>query len=111
MVRSLSAKREARRKRNLEDFARTQATQSTGMKGTAYKIPPGPTYREHLEDEITRAVKQWKKARASDTDPLQVRAMRGVIRGLCRALLIYEDSYHKDDKDKLLKLEKEFLND
>lgn len=104
-------KREARRKRNLEDYARTQQALPTGMKGTAYKIPPGPTYREHLEDEIKRAVAQWKKARSRDTDPLQVRAMRGVVRGLCRALLIYEDSYHKDDKEKLLKLEKEFLND
>src|SRR5690349_16097448 len=104
-------KREARRKRNREDFARTQAAMPIGMKGTGYKIPPGPTYREHLEDEIKRAVAQWKKARGRDTDPLQVRAMRGVVRGLCRALLIYEDSYHKDDKEKLLKLEKEFLND
>ena len=86
-----------------------QATHPVGMKGTAYKIPPGPTYREHLENEIARAVSNWKKARSSDTDPLQVRAMRGVVRGLCRALLIYEDSYHMNDKDKLMKLEKEFL--
>ena len=82
-------KREARRKRNLEDYARTQQALPTGMKGTAYKIPPGPTYREHLEDEIKRAVANWKKARSRDTDPLQVRAMRGVVRGLCRALLIF----------------------
>ena len=105
------AKREARRKRNREDFAKAQAAMPLGMKGTGYKIPPGPTYREHLEDEIKRAVANWKKARGRDVDPLQVRAMRGVVRGLCRALLIYEDSYHKDDKEKLLKLEKEFLND
>ena len=105
------AKREARRARNKADFARAQQAMPIGMKGTGYKIPPGPTYREHLEDEIKRAVAQWKKARGRDTDPLQVRAMRGVVRGLCRALLIYEDSYHKDDKEKLLKLEKEFLND
>lgn len=110
-----SAKREARRKRDREDFLRvtTQAVRN-------HKLPQGAsspgstagnTYREHLEDEIDRAVKQWKKARASDTDPLQVRAMRGVVRGLCRALLIYEDSYHMNDKDKLLKLEKGFLNE
>lgn len=107
----MSARREARRKRNLEDYARTQAAMPVGMKGTAYKIPPGPTYREHLENEIARSVANWKRARASDTDPLQVRAMRGVVRGLCRALLIYEDSYHMNDKDRLMKLEKEFLND
>ena len=107
----MNAKREARRKRDAEDFARVQATQLTGMKGTGYKIPPGPTYREHLENEIERSVKNWKRARASDTDPLQVRAMRGVIRGLCRALLIYEDSYHMNDKDKLLKIEKGFLSE
>lgn len=105
----MNAKREARRKRNREDFARIQESIPLGQKGTGFRVPAGPTYREHLEDEIDRAVKNWKKARASDTDPLQVRAMRGVVRGLCRALLIYEDSYHKDDKDKLLKLEKGFL--
>ena len=104
-------KREARRKRDREDFDRATRQAVSGRKIDGFHIPAGPTYREHLEDEIVRAVKQWKKARASDMDPLQVRAMRGVVRGLCRALLIYEDSYHKDDKDRLLKLEKEFLND
>lgn len=106
-----SSKREARRKRNREDFERATLQSIKGRKIDGFHVPAGPTFREHLEDEITRAVKQWKKARSSDTDPLQVRAMRGVIRGLCRALLIYEDSYHKDDKDNLLKLEKQFLSE
>lgn len=107
----MSARREARAKRDREDFARVQQSIPLGQKGTGFRVPAGPTYREHLEAEIRRAVMQWKRARSTDTDALQVRAMRGVIRGLCRALLIYEDSYHKDDKDRLLKLEKEFLND
>ncbi len=115
-------KREARRKRDREDFVRTttQAVTKAGLDKPMNKlgitdrgVNAGHTYREHLENEIERAVVQYRKARkgVGDLDPLQVRAMRGVIRGLCRALLIYEDSYHMHDKAKLAKLEKEFLND
>jgi len=101
----MNAKREARRKRNLEDFARTQEAMPTGQKGAAYKIPPGPTYREHLENKLDSACKKYRSL--PDGDP----TLRGVIRGLAIALLIYEDSYNMNNKQKLLKIERQFMED
>lgn len=133
---ALSA-RQARRERNREDFLRatTQAVQSSGNKMPHGTSAPGTnagnTYREHIEDEIRKAVRVYHRleAQALAIDPVnnpqdppvdswgpqgvehKRKAARGVIRGLCKALLIYEDSYNKDDKHALAKIEKEFLSE
>jgi len=132
--------REARRQRNREDFQR--ATQQAVLSNPDHHkalskmgitdqigTNAGKTYREHLEDEIRRAVRVTKRIEKEiadaqdnyDTDPwsekgVEVRrkAARGVLRGLCRALLIYENSYllsePLDFSKALIRLEKEFLN-
>jgi hypothetical protein len=126
---TLSA-RQARRERNREDFIR--ATRQ-GLKDNGHTkesltagVNAGATYREHLEDEIRKCVRVFHRLtkEALDletTDPKNSwgpegvehkrKAARGVIRGLCKALLIYEDSYNKDDKHALAKIEKEFLSE
>jgi hypothetical protein len=86
----------------------------------------GNTYREHLEDEIRKAVRVYHRLskEALDietTDPKNSwgpegiehkrKATRGMIRGLVKALLIYEDSYNMNDKNLLLRMEKEFLTE
>lgn len=132
----MSSAREARRARNREDFLRAtrQGLHEAGHhkhaeSGTA-GTNAGNTYREHLEDEIRKAVRVYKRieAQAVSVDPVnnpqdppvdswgpqgvehRRKAARGVVRGLCKALLIYEDSYNKDDKHMLAKIEKEFLD-
>lgn len=128
----MTSSREARRARNREDFLRAtrQGLHDAGHhkhaeSGTA-GVNAGNTYREHLEDEIRKAVRVYKRIEAQalsadpETNPVDSwgpqgvehkrKAARGVIRGLCKALLIYEDSYNKDDKHMLAKIEKEFLN-
>ena len=130
----MSSAREARRKRNRDDFVRAtrQGLADAGhhkLVDTAGKYA-GNTYREHLEDEIRKAVRVYKRieAQALALDPVnnpqdppvdswgpqgvehKRKAARGVIRGLCKALLIYEDSYNKDDIHALKKIEKDFLN-
>lgn len=132
------SQREARRIRNREDFQRaTQAAvhqhpslvKSLDKTGQLHDIGnyAGNTFREHLEDEIRKAVRvharlvkecqeladSFQKGDAWGEQGVEHKrkAARGVIRGLCKALLIYEDSYNKDDKSKLAKIEKEFLNE
>ena len=128
------SKREARRERNREDFLRATTAairQADPKHASVYRgqigINAGNTYREHLEDEIRKAVRVHKKLvdecqRMADNFETgnswgeqgvehKRKAARGVIRGLCKALLIYEDSYNKDDKLKLVRMEKEFLNE
>jgi len=129
----MSAARTARRERNREDFLRAtrQGLREAGhhkLVSTA-GVNAGKTIEEHLEDEIEKAVRVYKRieAQALANDPVnnpeaavdswgpqgiehKRKAARGVIRGLCKALLIYRDSYNKDDKHMLAQIEKEFLN-
>lgn len=125
------SKREARRVRNREDFVRaTTAAVATSKIPHGASTPgacAGNTYREHLEDEIRKAVRVHNRlvekcqamADSFETGDAwgeqgvehKRKAARGMIRGLCKALLIYENSYKKDNKSMLLKLEKEFLNE
>lgn len=103
----MNKKREARRKRDREDFIRATTAATSHYKRPAGTSSPGATagytYREHLENKLDRAVEVWRK-KPTDT-------ARGVIRGLAIALLYYEDSYHADDKSKLLKLERQFMEE
>lgn len=130
----MSASRTARRERNREDFLRAtrQGLREAGhhkLVGQA-GVNAGKTFEEHLEDEIEKAVRVYKRIeeKAARIDPVnnpqdppvdswgpegmehKRKAARGVIRGLCKALLIYRDSYNKDDKHMLAQIEKEFLN-
>jgi hypothetical protein len=126
------SQRQARRERDREDFLRatTQAVASSGNKMPHGSTEPGSnagnTYREHLEEEIRKAVRVHNRvtseiAKAADTHDVDLwsstglevkrKASRGVVRGLCKALLIYENSYEKDNKSMLIKMEKEFLNE
>lgn len=126
--------REARRARNREDFLR--ATRQGLANAGHHKlvatggVNAGNTYQEHLEDEIHKAVRVYKRieAQAAAIDPVnnptdppvdswgpqgiehKRKAARGVIRGLCKALLIYENSYDKDNMARLKQMEKEFLD-
>lgn len=127
--------REARRQRNREDAQRirqtavenipsqTKALNKMGISITDVGKYAGNTFREHLEDEIRKAVRVYRKlndqvtSAPSGTDlwgeaglEHKRKAARGVVRGLCKALLIYEDSYNKDDMNRLKQIEKEFLN-
>lgn len=129
----MSSAREARRARNREDFLRAtrQGLHDAGHhkhaeSGTA-GVNAGNTYREHLEEEIRKAVRVFKRIeqQALAVDPEDPnapsswgpqgvehkrKAARGVVRGLCKALLIYEDSYNKDDINRLKQIEREFLD-
>lgn len=105
---SIPNKREARRKRDQEDFIRATTAK---VKPTEYGTPgqhAGYTYREHLENKLASTVEAYDLAVARD-DKDKARTARGIIRGLAIALLIYEDSYSMNDKTKLLKLERSFM--
>lgn len=109
----MNAKREARRKRDREDFVRitTQRLEDVGQHkhATSGKVglAAGPTYREHLENKLEGACTRYREL----DDPMSEkgRVLRGMIRGLAMALLIYEDSYNMNDKAKLLKIERSFM--
>ena len=108
----MNAKREARRKRDREDFVRatTQRLEEVGSKhATSGKVglAAGNTYREHLEDKLEAACARYKKLDRPLSE--KGRVLRGMIRGLAMALLIYEDSYNMNDKAKLLKIERSFM--
>lgn len=103
----MNAKREARRKRDREDFVRaTQARVPAKLRADAGKHA-GNTYREHLEDKLEAACTRYRELDAPLSE--KGRVLRGMIRGLAMALLIYEDSYNMDDKAKLLKIERSFM--
>lgn len=107
---TLPSKREARRERDREDFLRaTRAKVPAKLREEAGRYA-GPTYREHLENKLTAACAKYREI-VNDTavPPSQVATVRGMIRGLAMALLLYEDSYSIDDKAKLLKLERSFM--
>jgi len=103
----MNSQREARRKRDREDFVRaTQERVPAKLRSEAGRYA-GPTYREHLENKLEAACTRYR-----DLDqPLSEkgRVLRGIIRGLAMALLLYEDSYSIDDKAKLIKLERSFM--
>lgn len=129
------SQRQARRERDREDFVRatTAAVQEADPKhASAYRgrigENAGNTYREHLEDEIRKAVRIYlrikheveqaaddKTAAADLWSPVGLevkrKAARAYLRGLCKALLTYEDSYNKDDKEKLVRMENGFLRE
>lgn len=102
---SVPTKREARRTRDREDFVRaTQQRVPAAQREHAGRYA-GNTYREHLEDKMSSAVDGWKTEEDHDKKAI----LRGMIRGLAIALLLYEDSYSIDDKTKLLALERSFM--
>lgn len=124
----MTSRREARRARNREDFERAtreglREAGHTKLLADAGKYA-GPTIRESIEDEIRKAVRVHNRIEGQvidapdDADLWSAtglehkrKAARGVIRGLCKALLIVETPYRKDDRDALLRMEKEFLNE
>jgi GTPase SAR1 family protein len=127
------SQRQARRQRDREDFLRatTQAVRAADPKhASAYHgrigENAGNTYREHLEDEIRKSVRVYRRIEAElktasdnhETDTwslkgieMKRKAARGYMRGLCYALLVYEDSSEKDNKALLVELEKTFLHE
>lgn len=89
-------RREARRKRDREDFVR-----ATTQAIAPYKIPlgssspganAGNTYREHLEDELKKYVRKYDALQdAGQKD--KAKTARGIIRGLAMAIALHENSY------------------
>lgn len=101
----LPKKREARQKRDREDFLRvTRSSVPAKFREEAGRYA-GKTYKEHLESKLVAAVESYETEDDSD----KARIKRGIIRGLAMALLIYEDSYNMNDKQKLLKIERSFM--
>lgn len=110
----MNAKREARRKRDREDFVRAT---TQGMKAAGHKPAPagtsapgacaGNTYREHLEDKLEATAGAHRRAKA-DNNEEKVQLYRGIIRGLAMALALYENSYDYSI-ERVKKIEKGFL--
>lgn len=105
---TIPKKREARRKRDREDFIRVTQQAVPAKYRLNAGVNAGPTYREHLENKLKGAVDSYNRATSSGDDD-KARTARGVIRGLAIALLVYEDSYSMNDKAKLLKIERSFM--
>lgn len=109
----MNAKREARRKRDHEDFVRatTQRLEAVGQHKHAVSgrvgANAGPTYREHLENELEKMVAKYTAAQARGDDD-KARTARGIIRGLAMALSLYENSYDYTTQ-RIVKTEKGFL--
>jgi len=107
----MNKRREARRKRDREDFIRATTEAVSGYKLPHGISPPGacagPTYREHLERRIEEMVKKYEAAEAAGLRD-KARTARGIIRGLAMALTLYEDSYNYSTQN-VLKVEKDFL--
>jgi hypothetical protein len=107
-------KREARAKRDREDFIRatTQAIANSGNKIPLGSSTPGAnagnTYREHLENELRKMVRKYDAMRDARVDPGRVRAQRGIIRGLAMALALYENSYDYT-VERIKQVEEDFL--
>ena len=107
----MSAKREARRKRDREDFVRATTQSLKDLKLRHDGTPPGAcagnTYREHLEEKIEGMVTAYNQAvKRKEKD--KAKTARGAIRGLVMALALYEDSYNYSI-ERVKKIEKEFL--
>jgi hypothetical protein len=106
-------KREARRKRDREDFIRatTQAVTATGQKIPHGTSSPGSTagntYREHLEDELRKMVRKHDAMLDANLKD-KAKTVRGIIRGLAMALTLYEDSYNYS-VERIKQVEDEFL--
>lgn len=98
----MNAKREARRKRDREDFERATTQAIKGRKYDGFRVPAGPTYREMLEDKLQAACTSY------DRDKTDTR--RGVVRGLAIALALYEDSYNYST-ERVKKIERQFMED
>lgn len=106
---SIPSKREARRARDKEDFLRaTRAKVPAKLREEAGRYA-GPTYREHLENKLASACAKYKQSEVRGEGYPQRDILRGMIRGLAMALLIYEDSYSMNDKAKLLEIERSFM--
>lgn len=135
------SQREARRIRNRADYERaTQANvaqhpshlKSLAKLGTpleAVGTYAGNTLQEHLEDQMKKAVRTYRKcqevvkAKAEELGPYvplwedsdyrkvaqREQTARGIIRGLATAILAYENSYNLGDMDAIKAIEKEFL--
>jgi len=104
---AIPTRRQARRERDREDFIRaTQARVPAKLREDAGKYA-GPTYREHLENELAKMVEKYNGARARG-DEDKTRTARGIIRGLAMALSLYENSYDYTTQQ-LVKIEKGFM--
>jgi hypothetical protein len=106
-------KREARAKRDREDFVRatTQAIRSSGNKLPLGTSSPGanagPTYREHLERELSKMSRKHDALLdAGQKD--KAKTARGIIRGLAMALALYENSYDYT-VERIKQVEEDFL--
>lgn len=101
----MNKKREARRKRDKEDFERVTQQSLAGRKFVGFHVPAGPTYREQLEDKLTAACEKYHHY-----EPEANPTLRGVIRGLAMALALYEDSYNYST-ERVKKIERQFMED
>lgn len=107
-------KRQARRDRNREDFVRatTQRLEEVGQHKHAVSgvvgANAGPTYQEHLEDQLALMVDKFKAAQARG-DEDKARTARGIIRGLAMALALHENSYDFTTQH-IVKIEKGFMS-
>jgi len=102
------SKREARRKRNREDQIRITQMKVPSEHRDKVGQTWGRTFREKLEDEITNHVKRMRKQKAEGNIDL-AKQTRITIRGLAKALALYE-RFHSLDSDVTFKtIEEDFL--
>lgn len=100
--------REARRQRNLEDAKRI--TQQAVPKEFKHQVGDnwGPTFREKLEDEIKSHVVKMKQQKA-DGNIDMAKQTRAIIRGLAKALAMYERFYNNGKAVTYKTVEADFL--
>jgi hypothetical protein len=104
-------KREARAKRDKEDFVRATTSAISGYKVPLGSSAPGanagPTYREHLENELRKMVRKHDAMLDANLKD-KAKTVRGIIRGLAMALALYENSYDYT-VERIKQVEEDFL--
>lgn len=100
--------REARRQRNREDQIRIVQQAVPSEHRDKVGATWGPTFREKLENELTKHVEQMKRQKAAGNIE-HARQIRAMIRGLAKALALYEQFHSLDSEVTYKTIEEDFL--
>lgn len=100
--------REARRQRNREDQIRIVQAAVPSEHRDKVGQTWGPTFREKLEDSITKHVGIMRKQKAEGNIEV-AKQTRAQIRGLAKALAMYEQFHSLDSEVTFKTIEEEYL--
>ena len=100
--------REARRQRNKEDQIRIVQAAVPHEHRDKVGATWGPTFREKLENELTKHVEQMKRQK-SEGKIEHAKQTRAIIRGLAKALAMYEQFHSLDSEVTYKTIEADFL--